>query len=180
MEYSILKSERIFEGKVFNVRIDEIQKSTGESMRVDIVEHGGAVVLVPIDEDGRILLVKQYRHPTGKHLLELPAGTLDKSESPEECAVRECREEVGMAPGRIEHLGGFYLAPGYSTEYLELYLATELSAAPLPHDLDEDLTVERFSIDEIFEKISNGEIQDAKTLACMMLFRPYVVNSSII
>lgn len=174
MEYSILKSERIFEGKVFNVRIDEVQKSTGESMRVDIVEHGGAVVLVPIDEDGRILLVKQYRHPTGKYLLELPAGTLDESESPEECAVRECREEVGMAPGRIEHLGGFYLAPGYSTEYLELYLATELSAAPLPHDLDEDLVVERFSIDDVIEKISTGELEDAKTVAGIMLLKQFL------
>jgi ADP-ribose pyrophosphatase len=145
-------------------------------MRVDIVEHGGAVVIIPIDDDGRILLVNQYRHPIGKYLLELPAGTLDKNESPEECAVRECREEVGMAPGRTQHLGGFYLAPGYSTEYLDLYLATELYEAPLPLDMDEDLSVERYSIDEVLGKISCGEIEDAKTLAGVTLLQIYRRN----
>jgi ADP-ribose pyrophosphatase len=178
MEYSILKTERIFEGKIFSVRIDEVQKSSGESMRVDIVEHGGAVVIIPIDDDERILLVNQYRHPIGKYLLELPAGTLDESESLEDCAVRECREEVGLAPGRIEHLGGFYLAPGYSTEYLELYLATELHEDPLPQDVDEDLSVKRYSIDEAIEKIRAGELEDAKTIAGLMMLKQYLETKS--
>lgn len=174
MEYSILKSEKIFEGKIFNVRIDEVQKSTGERIRVDIVEHGGAVVLIPMDEDGRILLVKQYRHPTGKILLELPAGTLDENEYPEDCAVRECREEVGMAPGKIQRLGGFYVAPGSSTEYLHVYFATDLRAAPLPQDVDEDLSVERYSVDDVLVRIRAGEIEDAKTVGGIMMLKIYL------
>ena len=170
MKYSVVNSEKVFEGKVFAVRIDEVEKETGERMRIDVVEHGGAVVLIPMDENGDLLLVRQYRHPTGTYILELPAGTLDEGESPEECAIRECREEVGMAPGTIQHLGGFFLAPGYSTEYLQIYLATDLSTAPLPQDLDEDLAVERLSTEEILNKIKTGEVQDGKTIAGMMLF----------
>lgn len=171
MAYSILKSERVFEGKIFNIRIDQIQKPTGETMRIDVVEHPGAVIIIPMDEHNRILLVKQYRHPVGKILLELPAGTLDHNETPEHCAVRECREEVGMAPAKLIHLGGFYLAPGYSSEFSELYLATDLSPDPLPQDLDEDLVVERLSIEEVLNKISTGEIQDAKTLAGVLMLK---------
>ncbi len=171
MEYSILKSERVFEGKIFNIRIDEVQKPTGATMQIDVVEHSGAVTLIPMDEHNRILLVKQYRHAVGKILLELPAGTLDHNETPEDCAIRECREEIGMAPAKLMHLGGFYLAPGYSSEYSELYLATDLSPAPLPQDLDEDLVVEPLSIEEILNKISTGEIQDAKTLAGVLMLK---------
>lgn len=180
MEYSILESERVFEGKVFNVRIDEVEKPTGERMRIDIVEHGGAVVLIPLDENGDVLLVQQYRHPTESELLELPAGTLDEGEAPEECAVRECREEVGMAPGELQFLGGFFLAPGYSTEYLHIFLASELSPAPLPQDQDEDLDLVRLNRREILKKITSGEIQDAKTVAGMLLLIAHTNFDSLI
>lgn len=177
MEYSIINSEVIFEGKVFNVRIDEVRKPSGETMRVDIVEHGGAVILIPMDDAGRILMVRQYRHPAGKQLLELPAGTLDHDESPEQCAVRECREEVGLAPGRLAHLGGFFLAPGYSTEYSELFLATELSPAPLPQDYDEDLIIERLTVDEVLGRIAKNEISDAKTIAGLLMLTGYLEHN---
>ncbi len=176
MEYSIINSEVIFEGKVFKVRVDEVRKPSGESMRVDVVEHGGAVTLIPMDEQSRILMVRQYRHPAGKQLLELPAGTLDHDETPEQCAVRECREEVGLAPGKLVHLGGFFLAPGYSTEYLELFLATELSPAPLPQDYDEDLIIERLSVDEVLGRIAKNEICDAKTIAGLLMLIQYLEN----
>jgi ADP-ribose pyrophosphatase len=165
MANSIQKSERIFEGKVFNIRIDELKKSTGETWRVDVVEHGGAVVIIPMQADGTILLVKQYRHPTGKELIEYPAGTLDEGELPGDCAIRECREEVGMEPSHIQSLGGFYVAPGYSTEYLQIYLATALKPAPLPQDIDEDIVVQPMSLEQILAKIRVGEIEDAKTVA---------------
>lgn len=177
MEYSIINSDVIFEGKVFKVRIDEVRKPSGETMRVDLVEHGGAVVLIPMDDEGRILMVSQYRHPAGKQLLELPAGSLDHDESPEQCAVRECREEVGLAPGRLVHLGGFFLAPGYSTEYLDLFLATELSPAPLPQDYNEDLIIERLSVDEILERITKNEIHDAKTIAGLLMLTGYLEHN---
>jgi len=133
-------------------------------------------VLVPIEDDGRIVFVKQYRHPTGKILLELPAGTLDPHEDPESCAIRECREEIGMAPGKIARIGGFYLAPGYSTEYLDIYLAQEMSPAPLDPDEDEDLEIERLDSHQIQKKIEAGIIEDAKTLASLYLVSKRFTN----
>ncbi len=100
------------------------------------------MVILPVDDQGNLFFVRQYRHAAGLDLLELPAGTLDEGEAPEACARREVREETGMAAGKMEHLGGFYLAPGYSTEYMHVYLATGLHSDPLEADADEFLTVE--------------------------------------
>ena len=123
MEYKVRESRRVFDGKAFNVRIDLLYGPTGATSRVDIVEHPGAIALIPIDEQERVWLVRQYRHPAGEELLELPAGTLDPQETPAACASRECREEIGMAPGELIHLGGTFIAPGYSSEYLHFFLA---------------------------------------------------------
>ena len=169
MPYHVLSSETVFQGKVFAVRIDQIEKPSGQTMRVDVVEHQGAVVLVPIDEEGKIWFVQQYRHPTGKWLLELPAGTLDSEEDPETCAVRECREEIGMSPGQLIPLGGTFLAPGYSTEYLHFFLAKDLQTAPLLPDHDEDLSIKRLTWDEAMDRIARGELEDAKSLAGLFL-----------
>jgi ADP-ribose pyrophosphatase len=169
MQYRLLQSKKVFEGKIFDVRIDQVETSPHQKMRVDIVEHGGAVVLIPIDEDGQIWFVKQYRHATGQTLLELPAGTLDGDERPETCAVRECREEIGMAPGHLQTLGGCFLAPGYSTEFLHFFLATDLTPSPLAQDTDEVFRIHCLSWDEALEKIRNGELQDAKSLAGLFL-----------
>jgi ADP-ribose pyrophosphatase len=173
MEYLVRKSEIVFEGKVFNVRIDEVEHA-GKRMRVDLIEHNGAVILVPMDSDGKIWLVDQYRHPAGDRLLELPAGSLDPNEEPEACAIRECREEIGMAPGKLTQLGGFYLAPGYSVEYARLYLAQDLTPSPLPRDEDEDLHIRRLSLPEIEALITEGAIRDGKTLAGIFLTQRYL------
>ncbi|OGO17322.1 MAG: hypothetical protein A2Z14_17525 [Chloroflexi bacterium RBG_16_48_8] len=169
MLYATLKSELVFQGKVFNIRIDEVQKADGQRMRVDVVEHGGAVVILPFDEEGRIWFVDQYRYPVGRRLLELPAGTLDPGEDPEICAVRECREEIGMSPGYLTPLGGLYLAPGYSTEFVHFFVAQNLSPAPLALDEDEDLKVKCLTVGEVKEWITKGQIYDAKTLAGLFL-----------
>lgn len=169
MTYEVLASEELFEGKAFKVRVDQVQAPAGHIMHIEVVVHSGAVVLVPIEDDGRIVFVKQYRHPAGKILLELPAGTLDPNEDPESCAIRECREEIGMTPGKISRIGGFYIAPGYSTEYLDIYLAQELSPAPLDPDEDEDLEIERLDSHQIQQRIEAGIIEDAKTLASLHL-----------
>ncbi|NIM99645.1 MAG: NUDIX domain-containing protein, partial [candidate division Zixibacteria bacterium] len=163
--------ERIFKGKVFAVRIDQVEKSSGEMMRIDIVEHDGAVVLIPVDDEGRIWFVQQYRHPTGKWLLELPAGTLGPEEEPKACAVRECREEIGMSPGQLIPLGGTFLAPGYSTEYLHFYLAKNLHPAPLTPDHDENLKIERLTWDEASDRVIRGELEDTKSLAGLFMAR---------
>lgn len=169
MSFQVIHSSQVYEGKVFDLRVDVVRNPEGRTMQVDIVEHSGAVVILPFDHDARIWLVHQYRHPTEKVLLELPAGTLENGENPRECAIRECREEIGMMPGEIAELGGFYLAPGYSTEYLHVYLATELSPSPLEPDADESFEIERLSLGQIQAKIDSNEIEDAKTLASLYL-----------
>ncbi len=171
MEYILQRSEIIFEGKVFRVRIDSVQAPTGHTMRVDLVEHGGAVALIPIDSDGKIVLVRQYRHPASEILLELPAGTLEHDEDPRTCAVRESREEIGMSPGKLTNLGGTYLAPGYSTEFIQYFLAQDLTYDPLTPDSDEDLCIERFTWQEIQGMIARQEFRDAKTLVGLCLAR---------
>ena len=168
----LIRSERVFQGRAFEVRVDQLRRSDGETTRIDLVEHVGAVALLPVGQDGLIWFVRQYRHPTGKRLLELPAGTLEPGEPPEECARRECREEIGMAPGRLERLGGFYLAPGYSTEYLHVFLAADLQPSPLPGDEEEQLEIERLGLEQALQRMRRGEIEDAKSLAALLLGLP--------
>ena len=168
----LIRSEHVFQGRAFAVRVDQLRRPDGETTRIDLVEHVGAVALLPVGQDGLIWFVRQYRHPAGKQLLELPAGTLEPGEPPEECARRECREEIGMAPGRLERLGGFYLAPGYSTEYLHVFLAADLQPSPLPGDEDEQLEIERLGLEQALQQMRRGEIEDAKSLAALLLGLP--------
>jgi ADP-ribose pyrophosphatase len=176
MPYILQGSEIVFDGKVFRVRIDSIQAPSGRTMRVDLVEHSGAVALIPIDSEGKIVFVRQYRHPASEVLLELPAGTLEPDEDPQTCAVRESREEIGMSPGTLTYLGGTYLAPGYSTEFIQYYLAQELTYDPLTPDTDEDLQIERITWQEIQEMIARQEIRDAKTLVGLYLARQHLAR----
>jgi ADP-ribose pyrophosphatase len=174
MPFELLKSEIIYPGRAFTIRRDTLRMPDGRETRFDIVEHIGSVVILPLDANGQLLFVRQYRHAAGLDLLELPAGTLDKGEAPEDCATREVREETGMAAGKLEPLGGFYLAPGYSTEYMYVYLATDLRHNPLEADADEFLTVERFTLSEALAMSERGEIQDAKSLAAILLARKHL------
>jgi ADP-ribose pyrophosphatase len=128
--------------------------------------------LIPVDAMGNIVFVRQYRHATGMDLLELPAGTLDEGENPDDCARREIREETGLAAGSLERVGGFYLAPGYSTEYMHVYLATDLHYDPLEADADEFLQIESIPLSRALEMAQKGEIPDAKSLAAFLMARP--------
>jgi len=176
MPFELLKSEIVYPGRAFTIRRDTLRMPDAREASFDIVEHVGSVIILPLDADGQLLFVQQYRHAAGLDLLELPAGTLEKDESPEACATREVREETGMAAGKLEPLGGFYLAPGYSTEYMHVYLATDLRYDPLEADADEFLTVERFPLKEALVMFESGEIQDAKSLAAILLARKYLEN----
>lgn len=169
--FDTVNSEPIYQGKAFKVRRDTVKLPNGRETRLDIVEHVGSVVMIPVDGDGNILFVRQYRHPTGLDLLELPAGTLNSSEPPETCAAREMREETGMAAAHLEPLGAFYLAPGYSTEYMHVFLATDLTPNPLPPDSDEFLRVEKIPVRRAMEMAERGEVPDAKSLAALLLAR---------
>ena len=172
MPFELLKSELLMKGRAFAIRRDYLKTPDGRETRLEIIEHGGSVVLIPIDENGNILLVRQYRHATGKDLLELPAGTLDEDEESEACAAREIREETGKAAGLLKKLGEFYLAPGYSDEFMVVYLATELSDNPLNPDDDEFLSLESVPIAEAIRMAERGEIPDAKSLAALFLAKP--------
>lgn len=153
-----------YEGHLFDVVVDTIEMEGGVVATREVLKHPGAVALVPVTDDGNLLLVTQYRHAAGGRLLELPAGTLESGEDPAEAAVRELQEEVGKAPGRLEPLGGFYVAPGYTSEYIHLFVATDLRDSRLAGDEDEDIEVEVRSASEALAAIDSGEICDAKSV----------------
>ena len=172
MPYEVMKSEIIYPGRAFTIRRDHLRMPDGHETKFDIVEHGGSVIILPVDGNGNLLFVRQYRHAAGLDLLEFPAGTLDEGETPEACASRELREETGMAAARMERLGGFYLAPGYSTEYMHVYLAMDLHPDPLEADADEFLSLERVPAREALAMAARGDIPDAKSLAAFCLAGP--------
>lgn len=174
MAKKILSSETVFQGKVFDVRVDQVELEAGHVARVDLVVFSGAVTLVPIDDHGDLVLVRQYRHPAGEELIEFPAGTLEPGEEPQACALRECQEEIGMRPGKLTSLAEIYLAPGYSTERNHIFLATDLTPSTLPQDEDEEISLVTYSPQALGRQISDGRIRDAKTIAAYFLAATYL------
>lgn len=174
MPFELIKSESLLKGRAFAIRRDWLKTPDGRKTKYDIIEHGGSVILVPVDADGNLLFVRQYRHAAGQDLLELPAGTLEAGEDPAVCAAREIREETGFAAGKLEKIGEFYLAPGYSTEFMIVYLARDLAYDPLEADADEFLTLEKIPVQQALEMAERGEILDAKSLAALLLARQYL------
>ena len=169
MKIETIQSEIVYTGRAFNVRVDKVRLPNGRVIHLDIVNHSPAVVILPLDNLARIWFVRQYRHATGDSLLELPAGTLEANEPPLKCAARELREEIGMSAERLTQIGEFFIAPGYSTEYLYIYLATGLKSNPLPADEDELIQVEKISVDQAYKMVQDGQLRDAKTLATLLL-----------
>lgn len=174
MNYELIASQTIFNGRVFNVRQDQLRLQNDRQVILDIVEHAGAVTMLPVDEEGMIWFIRQYRHAAGQEMLELPAGMVEHDEPLVEAAGREIREEIGMRAAELIHLGGFFLAPGYSTEYLHVYLARHLQPAPLQPDEDEWIHVEKIPVKEAYRLAESGELLDAKTIAALVLARPWL------
>lgn len=174
MPFELIRSETLLQGRAFKIRRDHLKTPNGGETKFEIIEHGGSVVVIPIDHEGNMLFVRQYRHATGGDLLELPAGTRDGDEPFEECAAREMREEIGMEAGKLEKVGEFYLAPGYSTEFMEVFIATNLKHNPLDPDEDEFLSVEKIPVKKAIEMAERGELPDAKSLAAMFLAKPHL------
>ena len=174
MPFEFVSSEILLQGRVFKIRRDTLKTPDGREAKYDIIEHGGSVVIVPIDKDGNVLFVRQYRHATGQDLLELPAGTRAGEEPFEECAAREIREETGMEAGSLLKVGEFYLVPGYSSEFMAVFLATNLKENPLDGDEDEFLQLEKFSVKEVNAMFERGDVLDAKSLAAWLLARPHL------
>lgn len=157
---SRVETHLIYQGKVISLRTDWINEHLWE-----IVQHPGAVVVVPVTSDHRIILVKQWRRAIEKIILELPAGKLEKGELPEGCADRELQEEIGFKAGELIPMGGFYSAPGFCDEYLHLFIALDLIPSQLEHDADEAIDLVYVTLEEAWKLIQSHQICDAKTIA---------------
>ncbi len=158
-----------FRGRILGVRVDKVRLPDGRITTREIAEHGASVCIVPVDPQGNVLLVRQYRKPIEDQLLEVPAGGIEPGESPLEAAMRELQEEVGFAAKEIQPLSGFWVSPGWCTEFMHAYLATQLEPASLPADYDENLAVVQVPLDEVDGLIRSGEIKDAKSIASLLL-----------
>jgi len=166
-----IDSKKVFEGRVFDVSVDTVREHDQAYVR-EIVHHGGSAVILPVFDDGTIALVKQYRHPAVKYLLELPAGTLNDRERPEVGAARELEEELGLVAGRMEKLCEFFVSPGFLSEKMWLYLATELRETEQRLEDDEAIEIVRLPIDRALQMITDNEIEDAKTIIGVLLAAP--------
>src|SRR3977135_3323244 len=168
-----LESRKVFSGRVFNVSVDTVREGDKTYVR-EVVHHPGSAVILPAFDDGTIALVRQYRHPAVRYLLELPAGTLNDLERPEDGAARELEEELGLVAGRMEKLSEFFVSPGFCEEKMWLYLATDLTATRQRLDDDEILEVVRLPFAQSREMIRSGKSEDAKTIIGLILAAPRV------
>jgi ADP-ribose pyrophosphatase len=169
-QLKVLKSESIYSGRVISLIKDTVALPSGRTVIREKVMHPGSVGILPVLEDGRLVLIRQFRYVVGSSLLEIPAGTVEKGESPEECAARELQEETGYRAGKLTLLSAFYLAPGYSNEFMWLFKATELEAGEMRPMPDESIEVRRLSPEEALQMIRSGEIRDVKTICAILLY----------
>jgi ADP-ribose pyrophosphatase len=178
-QFKFLSEEKVFQAHAFDVVKLHYELPDGRTRSYDLVDHLDAVTIVPINQEGEVLFVKQYRVGAQDYLLELPAGLLDEGEDPVETAMRELREETGMAAKELVKIGGFYMTPGYSNEFMTVFLATDLYPAPLEMDDDEFLNLIKIPLKEAYEKARNGEIQDGKSITSLFLAMASVVGFDI-
>ena len=163
-----IESQRLFTGRILNLRVDTVRLSNGRESTREIVEHAGAAAAIPLLADDQVVLVRQWRQPVRQVLVEIPAGVVEKDESPEDCMCRELAEEIGYQPGRLQLLFTMYLAPGYSEELIHIFLADDLQPIQATADYDENLQVKILPFAEAVNKCLRGEIKDAKTIAGLL------------
>jgi len=167
---------KVFEGRIFTVQVETITLPKGGRLDAEVVRHPASVVLIPIDHEGRVILVRQYRHPIGRWLWELPAGSVDPDEDLDRAAARECQEEIGLIPDRLVKVSRLYPTPGYCDEAMNFYVASELRPPQVGDpdarpDEDEDLEARAFSVDEIRRMLAAEDIIDLKTVAGLALLQ---------
>ena len=172
MNFKVKKSEILFHGRVFDLQVDDIEYDSGNKAIREVALHPGGAVIVPVKEDGKIIMVKQYRYPFQKFMLELPAGKLEKSEDPQNCAERELTEETGYTTKSISKLGAIATTPGFCTEVLHIYLAQNLTPGNYNREEGEyGMEMFEYILDEIEEKIIDGEIIDSKTICGIFYYK---------
>ena len=165
MKYKLKKSNVLYKGKAFDLKVDEIEYESGNKGVREVAVHPGGAVVVPVTDTGKVILVTQFRYPFQKVLMEVPAGKLEAGEDPMKCAERELEEETGFRTGKIEKLAEIYTAPGYCTEILHIYTARNLTAGNQNREEGElGMQIHEFTLDEIEDKIAKGEIVDGKTI----------------
>ena len=169
MDETILYTQHLYNGRIVNLDLHEVRLPDGNHSKREVIKHPGAAAIVAIDADGKILLVRQFRIAAGKALHEIPAGTLNGDEPPDQCATRELQEETGFKPGQLDLLTAFYPAPGYTTEFIHVYLATKLVESRLKADSDEFIEVDRVTLAEAIDMIARGDIVDGKTIIGLLL-----------
>ena len=161
-------SRSVYKGRILNLRVDTIRLPDGGEAKREIVEHNASVVIVALDDKGQAILVRQFRKPTGEFLLEATAGTLEDGEDPDVCARRELEEETGYIAGDMRRIGSFWIAPGFCTEYMYAYVATELRHGTVNQDDDEDIEVVKVPLNQVSRMIRDGEIRDGKSIAALL------------
>ncbi|MEZ5319744.1 MAG: NUDIX hydrolase [Vicinamibacterales bacterium] len=166
-----LGRRRVFDGRILSLDVDRVRLPNGRVAEMELVRHRGSVVLIPEPGPGRVILVRQFRYVIGRWIWELPAGSLEEGEAPGRAARRECAEEVGLAPGRIERLGTLYPTPGFCSERMIFYRCSDLRVPrrPAPRDPDEELEPRAFPVAEIRRMVARGEIVDMKTVVGLHL-----------
>lgn len=178
MTEETLSSRVIYEGRILKLRVDSIKTADGRKSTREIVEHDDCIAVIAVDADDNVLLVQQYRRAPDKELLEIPAGGIAESEDPETAVIREMQEETGLRPQRVKRIGGFYSSPGFCDEYLYLYLAENLTPAPLSAEDTAGIKVVRVPVTEITDLLTSGKIEDGKSVAGLLLYLEYRKNSS--
>jgi len=171
----IISTKRVYDGKIINLKVDTVSLPDGRTATREVVEHAGAVAIVPLNEKGELLLVRQYRYAAGKSLLEIPAGKLEPGENPLECARRELLEETGYEAGDLQQLFSIFSTPGFTNEVLHLFLATGLILKGQTPDEDENIEVISIPFKRSIELIWKGEICDAKSIAGILAAH-YLIN----
>lgn len=171
-----LNSQRVYHGRILDLFVDEVELPNGHQSLREKVSHLGSVGMVPLDQEGQVILIKQYRYPVEQELIEIPAGKLDPGEDPWECARRETEEEIGLIPGRLVKLATFYTTPGFCNENFHLFLALDLKKGDVNHDDDEFMVTKRVSLERAIEMVASGEIRDAKTIIGLFLAREWLLR----
>lgn len=176
MKEEVIDSLRVYEGRVVNLRVDTVRLPNGKMSRREIVEHRGAVAIVPLLDDETVLMIRQFRLAVNEVLLEVPAGTLEPNEPPEVCAARELEEETGYRAGSLRKLFSQYLAPGYSQEILHVFLATDLEKTAQHTEEDESVEVVPVPLSRAVDMVLGGEVRDAKTIAALLVTHYILTN----
>lgn len=180
MNFSVIKSEHIYIGKVFDLKVDTILYENGNEGVRQVAIHPGGAVIVPLDKENRALVVTQYRYPLGKRIMEFPAGKLNPDEDPAVCAARELAEETGYTPASLIKLGAICTTPGFCDEILHIYLARDLQPGNTAReDGEHDMEMEFFTMEKIESLIASGTFFDAKSLSALYMTKIFLANESL-